>query len=125
RSSTPKGSREPVPVTSLAAVTFRLADRSRGERVPAPKECGLGSRVVWVGRYTFVRFRAFRCTCLCNSAPGWALLATSRSRLITPRLTVGILTLDAQRSGPITAEVGGSSPPRPTAGLVQPVCLAT
>jgi len=37
-----------------------------------------------------------------------------KSRLITPRLTLGLPLSEAQRSGPITAEVGGSSPPRPT-----------
>jgi len=33
---------------------------------------------------------------------------------MTPRLTLGLPLSKAQRSGPITAEVGGSSPPRPT-----------
>jgi hypothetical protein len=38
----------------------------------------------------------------------------ARSRLITPCLTLDLPLSEAQRSGPITAEVGGSSPPRPT-----------
>ena len=42
--------------------------------------------------------------------------ANSRAQpsLITPRLTLRLPALDAQRSGRVSAEVGGSSPPRPT-----------
>ena len=41
-------------------------------------------------------------------------------RLITPRPTLDPPTLEAQRSGPITAEVRGSSPRRPTTTRIQP-----
>ena len=36
-----------------------------------------------------------------------------RAGHITPRRTLDLCTLDAHRSGLITAEVGASSPPRP------------
>jgi len=40
---------------------------------------------------------------------------------MTPGLTLDYLTIDTQRFGQITAEVGGSSPPRPTTRAI--LCL--
>ena len=58
---------------------------------------------------------AYRRRTICgNSTAGDGYSGLSPSRQITPRLTLAYPTLEAQRSARINAEVGGSSPPRPS-----------